>query len=410
MPGLGQQGAACLPRHCADVDLRREFEHKLPRAFKPFNATKVSILKRGRGLTLTLTPTLTLTLTPTLTLTLTLEGEQLGARGGALSATPGLLAPIRGVSDEVVAVRIRLHFSTINSRIRLLEAKALAQASRELSGDFDFSLVGRRLDSYHSPPNVAVTEAAGRGQPPISTAARDAFLAHSCERLQRHGFSATHLPPKLREWLRGVGGRQFIKEQRTILQGLEASDTHAREMAWLVRVVQIQLREKAPQVLLEDVGADELTPLLEQVVVATQLQHGWQVRAKLQVLDGHTLLHQPDLAAAVDGWEVALAGVEGQAIDCWRRASYEAAFWSAVVAHARPRPPACASLRGDAGAGWTWLLADCATPPWLPPGLLLRRVAEEEVVAWNFAPPGRYLEVHDAFTLPPAPTPTLTLA
>jgi len=30
-------------------------------------------------------------------------------------------------------------------------------------------------------------------------------------------------------------------------------------------------------VLRKDVGADELTPLLEQVVVATQPQHGWQV-------------------------------------------------------------------------------------------------------------------------------------
>ena len=56
---------ACLPRHCADVDLRHEFEHDLPRAF---NATKVSILKRRGSLTLTLTliptPALTLTLTP----------------------------------------------------------------------------------------------------------------------------------------------------------------------------------------------------------------------------------------------------------------------------------------------------------------------------------------------------------
>ena len=83
--------------------------------------------------------------------------------------------------------------------------------------------------------------------------------------------------PKLREWLCGAGGRAFIDEQRSILQGLEARDAHAREMAWLVRVVQLQLREKAPQVLRKDVGADELTPLLEQVVVATQPQHGWQV-------------------------------------------------------------------------------------------------------------------------------------
>ena len=52
VPASGQQGAAlffgaCLPRHCADVDLGREFEHELPRAF---NATKVSSLMRGRGL------------------------------------------------------------------------------------------------------------------------------------------------------------------------------------------------------------------------------------------------------------------------------------------------------------------------------------------------------------------------
>ena len=227
-----------------------------------------------------------------------------------------------------------------------------------------------------------------------------------------------------------MGGRQFIKEQRSILLGLEASDMHAREMAWLVRVVQLQLREKAPQVLHKDVGADELTPLLEQVVVATQPQHAWRVRAKLQVLDDHMLLLQPDLAAAVDGWEVALAGLEGQAIDCWRRANCEAAFWSAVVSHARPRTAACASLRGDVGGrggrccawhkdeGWTWLLADCATPlPTLAAGLL-RRVAKEEVVAWNFAPPDRYLEVLSAAsrsrpnpycTPNPSPDPTQVL-
>lgn len=295
----------------------------------------------------------------------------------ALGSVLAALAP------ELVALRVRLHYSTANSRTRLLEAKALARASRELCGDFDFSLVGRRLGSYHSPPSAAVSEAAGAE---VSTAVRDAFLARACERLQRHGSSANHLPPKLREWLRGAGGRAFIDEQRSILQGLEARDTHAREMAWLVRVVQIQLRERAPQVLRKDVGADELTPLLEQVVVATQPQHGWQVRATLQALDGHTLLLQPNLAAAVDGWEVALAGVEGQAIDSWRGASCEAAFWSTVVAHAR----CCASREHE---GWAWLLADCATPlPTLAAGLL-QRVAKAEVAAWNFAPPDSYLEV-----------------
>ena len=326
-------------------------------------------------------------------------GLQLGDKveavnGKALVQRKGGLFPLSACSvglgsvlashapDEVVAVRIRLHFSTSNSRDRLLEIKALAHASRELAGDFDFSLIGRRLDSYHSPPSPAVSEEAGSGRTPISTAERDAFLAHSCKRLQCHGFGAAHLPAKLGKWLRGAGGQQFIEEQRAILKGLEASDAHAREMAWLVRVVQIQLREKAPQVLHKDVGADELTPLLEQVVVAMQPQHGWQVRAKLQILDGHTLLLEPNLAAAVDGWEVALAGVEGQAIDCWRRAKCEAAFWSAVAAHAR---------RQD--EGWAWLLEDCATPLATLTAGLLRRVAMEEEVAWNFAPPDRYLEV-----------------
>ena len=60
VPASGKQAAAsqpalffgaCLPRHCADVDLSQEFEHELPRAF---NATKVNFLKRGRGLILTL--------------------------------------------------------------------------------------------------------------------------------------------------------------------------------------------------------------------------------------------------------------------------------------------------------------------------------------------------------------------
>ena len=50
VPASGQQAAAlffgaCLPRHCADVDLGREFEHELPRAF---NATKVH-LEAGEG-------------------------------------------------------------------------------------------------------------------------------------------------------------------------------------------------------------------------------------------------------------------------------------------------------------------------------------------------------------------------
>ena len=49
-----------------------------------------------------------------------------------------------------------------------------------------------------------------------------------------------------------------------------------------------------------------------------------------------------------------MAGVEGQAIDSWRRACCDAAFWSAVVAHAR----CCTSREHE---GWAWLLADCAT-------------------------------------------------
>ena len=274
----------------------------------------------------------------------------------------------------------------IRFRLRLREAAALARYTADVAGGHDLSLVGRRLQSYHAPPNDAVLDASRAELGPLGAAERDAFLLRACELLLRRGFASGHLPPRLGAWLRGPGGRQFVEDQRAILQGLETADTHAREMAWLVRVVQLQLREKAPQVLGKDVGADELTPLLEEIVVAARPQHGWSVAGAMQGLDTHALLLQPNLAAAVDGWEVALSGIEGCALDCWRRATGEAAVWAALVVHAR-------KAEADSGGLARQLLEDDSAPLTTLAEALLRRAAQEERTAWELAPPGRYLEV-----------------
>ena len=64
-------------------------------------------------------------------------------------------------------------------------------------------------------------------------------------------------------------GRTFLELQASILDGISKADDgmDGEKLAWMVRVVQIQNRERAPQVMGKSVGADELVPLLEEVLV-----------------------------------------------------------------------------------------------------------------------------------------------
>ena len=100
----------------------------------------------------------------------------------------------------------------------------------------------------------------------------------------------------------------------------------------------MHLREAGQAVAGGVLGADQLIPLLEPLIVQARPLHGWTLLARMQALGEQELFDKPDLASAVDGWESACVGVESQALRLWRRAACEQAFWRALAVDP---PPGC---------------------------------------------------------------------
>ena len=75
----------------------------------------------------------------------------------------------------------------------------------------------------------------------------------------------------------------------------------------------MHLREAGQAVAGGVLGADQLIPLLEPLIVQARPLHGWTLLARMQALGEQELFDKPDLASAVDGWESACVGVESQA-------------------------------------------------------------------------------------------------
>ena len=78
-------------------------------------------------------------------------------------------------------------------------------------------------------------------------------------------------------------------------------------------------------------------PLLEMLLTRVQPQSARSVLAHMRKgISDEELLRRPDLASAVDGWELACEGVEAQAVSAWRAARRTSCFFRALC---RSPPP-----------------------------------------------------------------------
>ena len=169
-------------------------------------------------------------------------------------------------------------------------------------------------------------------------AARDRLCRLSCEYLSKCSMPDGHAPAEVTEWLRSRSAQELLLDLGESLPGVTAPDSSisGRELALAIRVVQLRLRETVCAALARPLGADDLAPLLESVLVAGQPCAAHSVSARMRTINDEVLLRNPDLASAVDGWAQACEGVQRQAIDVWRAAARSAAFFRSL---ARSPPP-----------------------------------------------------------------------
>ena len=72
-------------------------------------------------------------------------------------------------------------------------------------------------------------------------------------------------------------------------------------------------------------------PLLETLLVESQPVRARSVLVRMRKgIPEHELLRRPDLASAVDGWELACEGVEAQAVSAWRSSRKTTLFFRAL--------------------------------------------------------------------------------
>lgn len=205
------------------------------------------------------------------------------------------------------------------------------------------------------------------------------YMAHL-----RGGACLACVPPEdadseLTVWLRSPGARSLFLELSEALpsvvphsSGCRARQASGAELALAVRVVQLRLREQASRAAGKPLGQDALVPLLEAFLVFAQPVSACSTLARMrQDLSDAELLRKPDLASAVDGLGLAMAGVRAQALATWRTACRESRFFRCLCSQPPPNAllmSTCAQKRTDALAAVF--------------GTFLRQLEYDEQSAW----------------------------
>ena len=168
---------------------------------------------------------------------------------------------------------------------------------------------------------------------------------------------------RLEAWLKTRGGRDFVDQLGELVGAMDPATASARELAFALRTVQLQMKAEAAArafpagEAVSLLGADQLMPLLMPVIArGATLAMGpggvlpaWAILERLRSLDDETLTQFPDLAQALAGWEDACGRIEARALARWRRAAVEAMWWRGlcrvpppnvvlVLAELEPRP------------------------------------------------------------------------
>ena len=161
---------------------------------------------------------------------------------------------------------------------------------------------------------------------------RDNACSLACHFLAHWGCAPNDCAADVTAWLRLNSTQELLLDLGEALPGRTAPDPRSTpmELALAVRVAQLRLREAASAALVRPLGQDELAPLLEQLIVVAQPTAAYSVLHRLRSLPDDELLLKPDVASAVDGWALACAGVQAQAMEAWRTATCRTEFWRAL--------------------------------------------------------------------------------
>ena len=139
----------------------------------------------------------------------------------------------------------------------------------------------RRISSPRRSLSMAWRE---RDGPALELAARDELLHASCMAMATHGFEAGHVtPPTLERWVGSAAGRERLAQLAEEIPPLVEAGT-GRELALVIRVLQMHLREAAQPAAGGALGADQLVPLLEPLVVAASPRDAWSLHARMQTI------------------------------------------------------------------------------------------------------------------------------
>ena len=149
------------------------------------------------------------------------------------------------------------------------EALRLQHRALEPCGGFDpsaqmrFHMADYWLRAAAAPPTTAA--------PSLND--KDAFFHACCEFIGRSGgMPDGHIGGKkmrrLEAWLRGPEGRGFLEDQKShvdIMIGRARDGANGKDLLGWVRTVQVLNRERGPRVADDDMGQDQLQPMLDFV-------------------------------------------------------------------------------------------------------------------------------------------------
>ena len=266
-------------------------------------------------------------------------------------------------------------------RLNNAQAAALLARQREARG------LAAEADSRRQAGAELATAVLAARKPALKAAERlvasDRALRLCCAHLaDRHRAASSTPPPAdvpahIRCYLETAGAQSLLGELSETLPGCKPADgaISGTQLALAVRVAQLRLREAAAAAISRPLGQDELVPLLEELMIVAAPSHAHTVLARMRKeLSDDELLRNPDLAGAVDGWEIACEGVQAQALASYRTALMRHAFF-----HALSRTPPPNAL----------MMSTCAQKREEPLGVVfdgfLKQLASDEAEAWLVA-------------------------
>jgi len=175
---------------------------------------------------------------------LSVDGEQLiEPREGGLRFNRSLEPMLK--REEAHFVQVQLLGAPLVLRYWRRDMWALAEDATKRRGSLDLSKSGVRFGCGHGSSELSLEE-------------KDELLEGCCAYLCRNGFGDGHLPERLGKWLQTSEGEMFLENCVSILSRVDSHASASKDggemLAWMVRAVQLQLREVAPKVMGKSVG------------------------------------------------------------------------------------------------------------------------------------------------------------